>query len=381
MNSSKVGVFFRNVVMWLFFAVFLIIGLGSMFTSVLSGVVMLIAASFFVPQLNRLIESKTGYTITPGFRCVVVLICLGFFFYSTNSALDADRAQRSAQEVMDGEKKAERDMKAKHEYVIANKDAILAELRVLVAKQDFDGATALASKYNNAGSFEVDQELSRLSAKKAEVDKQQRKSKLLTSLGAIARDDFKGLAGAYSQIATIDPTYQVDADNYTRLAEQHAQEIKTREAAAALKERRKQMGQSWNYADGEDKMSGKSVRRAYVSSVNTVNFKFPYSGVQQAMLTIRKHPRWGTSVYLSLDKGQFVCGYDDCDIRVRFSKGSTQRMSASAPDDHSSNLLFINNTSTFIAQSRKADKVYMEADFFQEGSRVFEFDISDLEWK
>lgn len=56
-------------------------------------------------------------------------------------------------------------------------------------------------------------------------------------------------------------------------------------------------------------------------------------------------------------------------------------MSSSEPDDHSFKLLFIRNASSFIAQARKSDKVYIEADFYQEGRRVFEFDISDLEWK
>ncbi|WP_256670991.1 hypothetical protein, partial [Pseudomonas sp. FSL R10-0765] len=85
--------------------------------------------------------------------------------------------------------------------------------------------------------------------------------------------------------------------------------------------------------------------------------------------------------HISLDKGQFICGYDDCYVRVRFANGKAQRMSASEPSDHSNNLLFISNASSFISQARKSDTVFIEANFYQEGSRVFEFDISDLEWK
>lgn len=128
-------------------------------------------------------------------------------------------------------------------------------------------------------------------------------------------------------------------------------------------------------------MPGKTVSRAYVSSLNAVDFQFPYGGTQRATLTIRKHPRWGRSVYVSIDKGQFVCGYGDCDVHVRFAKGSAQRMSSSELDDHSSNVLFISNTSSFIGQARKSEKVFVEANFYQQGSRVFELDISDLNWK
>lgn len=295
--------------------------------------------------------------------------------------MDADRVQRQAQEALASQQKAEQALKENREYVAANKDAILTEMNALIAKQDYTAATALGSKYSDAGSFEIDQVMSKVAAQKAEADKQQKRATLLASLSSIKQNDYKALASTYVQLAAIDPTHKSDADKFSKLADQQAQEAKAREQAAAEKSMKQIMGLVWSYAENEDNMSGKSVRRAYVSSLNTVNFKFPYEGTQRATLTIRKHPRWGTSVYVSIDKGQFVCGYDDCDVRVRFAKGSAQRMSASEPDDHSSNVLFISNTSSFIGQARKSEKVFVEANFYQEGSRVFEFDISDLDWK
>lgn len=381
MLDSKVGGFFKAAVMWLFFALFLVIGLGAMFTSFLSGLIMLLAACIFVPQVNRAIKDKVNIIVTPGARTVVALVCFGLFFYSSNKALDANRVQRQAQEALVNQQKAEQAQKEKYEYVAANQDAILAELNAMIARKDYSGATALGGKYSNAGSFEIDQALSKVSAQKADAEKQQRKATLLTSLSNIKQDDYNSLASTYSQLASIDQTHQANADKFSKLAEQYAQEQKAREQAASDKARRQSLGLTWNYADGEDKMSGKPVRQAYVSSINTVDFKFPYGGVQRATLTIRKHPRWGTSVYVAIEKGQFVCGYDDCDVRVRFSNGNAQRMSASEPDDHSSDLLFISNAASFIAQARKSEKVFIEADFYQEGSRVFEFDVSDLEWK
>lgn len=381
MTDSKVGGFLKTVVMWLFFALFLAIGLGSMFTSILSGLIMLLAACVFVPQVNRAINDKAGVTITPGLRAVFAIVCLGLLFYTSNKALETDRAERQAHEVNTAQLKAEQAQKDKREYVAANKEAILAEISALIAKQDYSGANNLGSKYSNAGSFEIDQALLKVSAQKTEADKQQKKSSILASLGSIKQDDYNALASSYAQLAAIDQTYTANAEKFSKLAEQKAQDAKARQQAADEKARRKSMGLTWSYADGEDKMSGKPVRRAYVSSSNTVDFKFPYAGAQRATLTIRKHPRWGTSVYVAIEKGQFVCGYDDCDVRVRFAKGGAQRMSASEPDDHSSNLLFISNASSFIAQARKSDKVFVEANFYQEGSRVFEFDISDLDWK
>ncbi|WP_122721536.1 hypothetical protein [Pseudomonas proteolytica] len=381
MTDSKVRGLFGAVVMWLLFTVLLIVGLGAMATSFLSGLIMLAAAGIFVPRLNRIIHEKTGITVTPGMRAVVTIVCFGMFIYTSNRAMDADRAEHAAQEALANQQKAEQAQKERREYVSANNGAILAEMNTLIAKQDYEAASALGSKYSNAGSFEIDQAFSKVSAQKAEMESKQKKAFLLDSLGKIKQDDYKALASTYSELAAIDPSFQQNADKFAKLDEKRAEEEKLREQAAAERARRQNMGLAWNYTDSEDGISGKSVRRAFVSSINTVDFKFPYGGTQRATLTIRKHPRWGTSVYVAIEKGQFICGYDDCDVRVRFSKGNAQRMSASEPDDHSSNLLFISNASSFISQARKSDKVYIEANFYQEGSRVFEFDTSGLEWK
>lgn len=381
MADSKVGVFFKTAAMWLLCVIFVIIGLAGMFTSFLAGGVLLLAACIFVPQFNRKIKDKLNVTVTPGARAVIAVVCLGLFFYTGSKSLDADRAQHQVQKALADQQKAEQAQKKNREDVAANKDAILVEMQSLTAKQDYSGAIALGSKYSNVGSLEIDQALSQVHAKKVDADKQQLKATLLISLGNIKQDDYKGLASTYSQLASIDQAYQPNADKFSKLSDQQVQEQKAREHAISEKARRQSMGLTWNYADSEDNMSGKLVRQAYVMSINTVDFNFPYRGVQRATLTIRKHPRWGTSVYVAIKKGQFVCGYDDCDVGVKFSKGNSRRMSASEPDDHSSNLLFISNASSFITQARKSDKVYIEASFYQEGSRVFEFDISDLEWK
>ncbi|AZF41687.1 hypothetical protein C4J87_1514 [Pseudomonas sp. R1-43-08] len=381
MADSRVGVFFRTVAMWLLCVIFVIIGLGGMFTNFLAGLIILLGACIFVPQFNRKIKDKVNVTVTPGARAVIAVVCLGLFSYTSSKSLDADRAQHQAQEALANQQKVEQAQKEKREQVVANKDAILVEMHGLIAKQDYSGAIALGNKYSDAGSLEIDQALSQAFIKKVDADKQQLKATVLASLASIKQDDYKGLASTYSKLASIDQAYQTNADKFSKLAEQQAEEQNARGRAISEKARRQSMGLTWNYAEDEDTMSGKPMRRAYVASINTVDFKFPYAGVQRATLTIRKHPRWGTSVYVAIEKGQFVCGYDDCEVRVKFSKGKSQRMSASEPDDHSSDLLFISNASSFIAQARKSDKVYIEANFYQEGSRIFEFDIPDLDWK
>ena len=100
----------------------------------------------------------------------------------------------------------------------------------------------------------------------------------------------------------------------------------------------------------------------------------------RATLQLRLHPRYGKDVTIAIEKGQFLCGFRNCQVSVRFDSGKAQNFSAVEPADHSTTMLFIRGYDRFLASARKAKKVYIEALFYQQGTRVFEFDISGLNW-
>jgi hypothetical protein len=127
-------------------------------------------------------------------------------------------------------------------------------------------------------------------------------------------------------------------------------------------------------------MMQKPIRYARVDSLNDLNFGFPYQGAQHATLTLRIHPRFGKSAMLSIERGQFLCGIEDCSITVRFDAGKPQRFSVGEPSDHSSTVLFITSYDGFLASVRKSKKIYVAAEFYQQGSPVMEFDTSKLNW-
>jgi len=154
---------------------------------------------------------------------------------------------------------------------------------------------------------------------------------------------------------------------------------KQEQALAKINEDNKRMGLRWNYTESPESMGG-TVKTAYVLSNNQISFGFPYKGLQRARLSLRIHPRYGKDVILSLDKGQFLCGYSNCGVTVKFDNGISQRYTATEPADNSSNTLFLRNYSKFVQNAKRSKKVYIEATFYQEGNRVFEFDIEDLKW-
>jgi len=177
------------------------------------------------------------------------------------------------------------------------------------------------------------------------------------------------------------------AAEQTRIAaltpEQKAAEEKRKAEEAAAQEEitAQRLGLRWGYNESEDKMGRGTIRIAYVKSLNELSFDFPYQGSQRAELQLRSHPKYGKDVILSIQKGQFLCnGYDGCNVSVRFDNGKPQTYRASEPSDHSTTVLFLNNYDRFLSKARKAKKAYIEAQFFQEGARVFEFDIAGLKW-
>ena len=149
---------------------------------------------------------------------------------------------------------------------------------------------------------------------------------------------------------------------------------------ASLDQEGRRLGLKWRYNESDDQMGRGKERRAAVNSLNEINFGFPYDGEQRGTLTIRVHPKFGKDVILAIDKGQFLCGFDRCSVAVRFDDGKAQPFSAVGPEDQSTNTLFLRGYDRFVASTKKAKRVYIEAQFYQQGSRMFEFDVSDFKW-
>ncbi len=136
----------------------------------------------------------------------------------------------------------------------------------------------------------------------------------------------------------------------------------------------------WRYTIDEDKMGSGAVKLVTTRSTNVFEFNFPYGGKQRATLALRAHPRRGRDVMLSIEKGQLLCALDDCSVLVRFGDGKPQRFTASGASDRSSEVLFIGDHDTFAANLKKVRTLRIEAQVYQAGGQVFEFDVAGLAW-
>lgn len=137
----------------------------------------------------------------------------------------------------------------------------------------------------------------------------------------------------------------------------------------------------WTYDENLDEMTDKKSYFAQTTSTNVLEFEFPYQGGSNFTLTIRKKPG-ETDCYIQVSKGQFLGDFSgDRTLRLRFDDANPVNYSYSMASDGSSDLVFINNVQGFISRLKKSKRLKVEAEFYQEGRQIMEFDVSNLEWK
>jgi hypothetical protein len=137
---------------------------------------------------------------------------------------------------------------------------------------------------------------------------------------------------------------------------------------------------NWEYRSEEDKMTSKTSYFASIDSKNKLNFDFPYNGGSFGRLTIRKK-RGETNVFLQISKGQFKGTFDGGTVRIRFDNNPPKRYSFLEASDGSSDILFLQSEREIIKRMKASNSMLIEAEFYNEGNRLLEFDIAGLRWE
>lgn len=136
----------------------------------------------------------------------------------------------------------------------------------------------------------------------------------------------------------------------------------------------------WNYSESIDKLTGKSTALVRLNSNNQVNFDFPYAGGSTLEIVLRKSPRFGTDVMLTISKGQFKCSFDGCHMEVAFDGKSPVKFELSEPSDGDHETMFLSNATRFISALKKSKKAVISVEFYQEGWPTFEYTTGGLKW-
>lgn len=134
----------------------------------------------------------------------------------------------------------------------------------------------------------------------------------------------------------------------------------------------------WQYKDQTDKLTGTTTHSALVVAKEFLDLKFPYNVKNNMVLLSLREKRGKTSVQLNVGSGQFNGGDDP--IKVRFDSSKVESYEIGKPDDGSSDALFIENNKKFIKELKNAHTLIIEAEFFENGNQIMEFNVSHLKW-
>lgn len=136
---------------------------------------------------------------------------------------------------------------------------------------------------------------------------------------------------------------------------------------------------TWAYEQQKDPMSGGITYYAQVQSKNSVELDFPYTGQQKGTLVIRNHPTHQKDIIFLIDRGQILCNsFQGCQVSIKFDNNPPIKVDASGPDDHSNQSIFLGQYNQLMKNIMTSKTMLIEVDFFQQGSHVFEFDVSNF---
>ena len=156
--------------------------------------------------------------------------------------------------------------------------------------------------------------------------------------------------------------------------------VSENQTAASETQKENTQPENWLYDTSKDELHGTTTKVAVNLSLNQAQFDFPYSGGSNLVLTVRKNHA-GSDVYISITKGQFVCGVvDGCEVAFKFDDGKIMSVTMVEPDSHASDVLFVGLDSTeekIINKLKTSKKLIIAPKFYEYGDVQFTFDVSN----
>lgn len=137
---------------------------------------------------------------------------------------------------------------------------------------------------------------------------------------------------------------------------------------------------AWKYAEEIDQMDNTKQTVASLEADNSITFGFPY-GDSDFTLNIRNW-QGNTDVFLSCSKCQFIAGImGSKTYRVKFDDEAPINVSANHSSSGSADVVFLGSEKKLISKLKTAEKVIIEAEFFDAGYKQISFSTKGLKWE
>jgi hypothetical protein len=136
---------------------------------------------------------------------------------------------------------------------------------------------------------------------------------------------------------------------------------------------------SWIYTYQIDKMTSDTAYKADVMAKERLQFAFPYSEGGLANLFV-SYSDSVNNMGLHITNGQFESDNSIVIVEIRFDNEKPLNIKTDMKVFEHERVLFFRNANELIEKLKKAKKVLVEAPFYEEGTRIMEFNVSKLVW-
>lgn len=136
---------------------------------------------------------------------------------------------------------------------------------------------------------------------------------------------------------------------------------------------------NWRVQESINQMDD-SINRTFITLSNNVEtLDFPYGWWTRWELMIR-NMWWDKDVMIRTSPGQIVWDFQNESVSVRFDDRDPIVYRYNTPADYSSDLIFIQNTASFIENLKTAESVKIEIQFYWDWKRVFDFTVDGFDY-
>ena len=136
----------------------------------------------------------------------------------------------------------------------------------------------------------------------------------------------------------------------------------------------------WQYSEKTDEMRGVTNKWAMLASDNTAELGARRSEQGKLGLSLRSMPKvHGFDVIFSIQRGQFGCSYDGCQIPIKFDDGPIITYTADRGEG-SHTTLFIREKAGFLRRVKAAKSFMVEVPVWRQGGQQFKFSVEGLQW-
>lgn len=151
------------------------------------------------------------------------------------------------------------------------------------------------------------------------------------------------------------------------------------EKNTALTETTTGTARTWIYSEETDQKEAGKKYSADILANELLQFDFPEDGGSTVMLSIDKTSTI-TKALLNISKGQFSAGIEGSSINIGFDNALPLAFKASSVTDNGEAIISIDDVNGLIKKLRSAQKMTIQADFYDSGSRQMTFDVAGFKW-